>query len=229
VGQGDGEGKGGRPVGLCDLASNIVCVCVLFLPSPLPTARHRQPAPSQEDKAVVNGAHDSAALQTLMNGFVSRFVLCPKCSLPETTLVRPASASLPPICTTPCTTTPHLGSLIASVLFYLLAYTLFLFPPAPCAQPDREAQVAKDFSQVCSLRCQGKWVMPTGCRWCSSSRTHPVPLFCFCVSGGCGHDPQAVHLHSEGERGQGQEGGPELLSSPREISRLLFLRVPVPF
>jgi hypothetical protein len=35
----------------------------------------------------VNGAHDALTLQTLMNGFVSRFVLCPKCSLPETTLV----------------------------------------------------------------------------------------------------------------------------------------------
>ena len=42
---------------------------------------------SQTDKAVVNGAHDAAQLQTLMNGFINKFVLCPKCSLPETDLV----------------------------------------------------------------------------------------------------------------------------------------------
>jgi hypothetical protein len=41
----------------------------------------------QTDKAVVNGAHDSAKLQALMKDFVSKFVVCPKCSLPETILV----------------------------------------------------------------------------------------------------------------------------------------------
>lgn len=42
----------------------------------------------QTDKATVNGPHDASTLQGLINGFIAKFVLCPKCSLPETDLVR---------------------------------------------------------------------------------------------------------------------------------------------
>jgi len=50
---------------------------------------------AETDKATVNGPHDAASLQTLLNGFVSKFVLCPKCSLPETDLIiKPKSGTI---------------------------------------------------------------------------------------------------------------------------------------
>jgi translation initiation factor 2 beta subunit (eIF-2beta)/eIF-5 len=36
---------------------------------------------------VVNGAHTAAVFQTHIGTFVTKFVLCPKCGLPETKLV----------------------------------------------------------------------------------------------------------------------------------------------
>lgn len=39
------------------------------------------------EKATVNGAHNAADLQKLMNVFIDKFVLCPNCHLPETALV----------------------------------------------------------------------------------------------------------------------------------------------
>lgn len=42
---------------------------------------------STDAKAVINGAHPASAIQTLISVFVGRFVLCPKCDLPETVLV----------------------------------------------------------------------------------------------------------------------------------------------
>ena len=50
-------------------------------PSPPP------PPPPQVEKATVNGAHTAPDLQKLMNMFIDKFVLCPKCHLPETALV----------------------------------------------------------------------------------------------------------------------------------------------
>ena len=38
------------------------------------------------DKATVNGAHTQPDLQKLIGTFCDKFVLCPKCSLPETAL-----------------------------------------------------------------------------------------------------------------------------------------------
>lgn len=37
-------------------------------------------------KFIVNGAHDAEKLQTLLDGFISKFVLCPNCDNPETVL-----------------------------------------------------------------------------------------------------------------------------------------------
>ena len=91
----------------------------------------------QEDKAVVNGAHDSAALQTLMNGFVSRFVLCPKCSLPETTLVSGAVSRREGGCALKLSDVSSLGVPLAVVV------------------ADRQAAFTKDFPQVCRVWCQG--------------------------------------------------------------------------
>lgn len=40
----------------------------------------------KEDRYIVNGAHDCEKLQNLLDGFIKRFVLCPKCDNPETKL-----------------------------------------------------------------------------------------------------------------------------------------------
>jgi translation initiation factor 5 len=39
------------------------------------------------EKYIVNGAHDAARLQQLLDGFIQKFVLCTECSNPETDLV----------------------------------------------------------------------------------------------------------------------------------------------
>lgn len=41
---------------------------------------------AKDDRYIVNGAHDCEKLQNLLDGFIKRFVLCPKCENPETTL-----------------------------------------------------------------------------------------------------------------------------------------------
>ena len=41
----------------------------------------------KNDRFIVNGSHDSAKLQDLLDGFIKRFVLCPACDNPETNLV----------------------------------------------------------------------------------------------------------------------------------------------
>jgi len=41
---------------------------------------------SELEKSTVNGAHATPDLQKLLNAFIDRFVLCPKCHLPETAL-----------------------------------------------------------------------------------------------------------------------------------------------
>ena len=40
----------------------------------------------KDDRYIVNGAHDCEKLQNLLDGFIKRFVLCPKCENPETKL-----------------------------------------------------------------------------------------------------------------------------------------------
>eukprot|EP00834_Sanchytrium_tribonematis_P002620 NODE_85_length_22232_cov_1.318619.p4 type:complete len:366 gc:universal NODE_85_length_22232_cov_1.318619:14201-13104(-) len=39
------------------------------------------------DRYIVNGQHDASKLQTILSGFIKKFVLCPKCDNPETDLV----------------------------------------------------------------------------------------------------------------------------------------------
>ncbi|KAF9327130.1 hypothetical protein BGZ91_001616 [Linnemannia elongata] len=39
------------------------------------------------DRYIVNGAHDAAKLQSLLNGFIQKFVLCPSCGNPETDII----------------------------------------------------------------------------------------------------------------------------------------------
>lgn len=41
---------------------------------------------SGSEKSTVNGDHSSSSLQKLLNVFIDKFVLCPKCRLPETSL-----------------------------------------------------------------------------------------------------------------------------------------------
>merc|ERR1712078_841197 len=36
-----------------------------------------------EDKAIVNGAHETSTAQQLVDKFIDKFVLCPNCKLPE--------------------------------------------------------------------------------------------------------------------------------------------------
>lgn len=40
----------------------------------------------KNEKYIVNGAHEAEKLQNLLDGFISKFVLCPSCLNPETTL-----------------------------------------------------------------------------------------------------------------------------------------------
>ena len=41
----------------------------------------------KNDRFIVNGSHDASKLQSLLDGFIKRFVLCFECSNPETILV----------------------------------------------------------------------------------------------------------------------------------------------
>ncbi|CAO3687754.1 unnamed protein product [Umbelopsis vinacea] len=41
----------------------------------------------KNDRYIVNGAHDAEKLQTLLDGFIQKFVLCPSCQNPETDLL----------------------------------------------------------------------------------------------------------------------------------------------
>ncbi|XP_059062891.1 eukaryotic translation initiation factor 5 [Achroia grisella] len=41
----------------------------------------------KNERFIVNGSHDSAKLQDLLDGFIRRFVLCPECDNPETELI----------------------------------------------------------------------------------------------------------------------------------------------
>ncbi|KAF4531748.1 hypothetical protein B566_EDAN014488 [Ephemera danica] len=40
----------------------------------------------KNDRYIVNGSHDASKLQDLLDGFIRRYVLCPACDNPETTL-----------------------------------------------------------------------------------------------------------------------------------------------
>ncbi|XP_046968209.1 eukaryotic translation initiation factor 5 [Vanessa cardui] len=41
----------------------------------------------KNERFIVNGSHDSAKLQDLLDGFIRKFVLCPECDNPETELI----------------------------------------------------------------------------------------------------------------------------------------------
>ena len=45
----------------------------------------------KNERYIVNGAHNAVKLQDLLDGFIRKFVLCPVCDNPETTLVSAAS------------------------------------------------------------------------------------------------------------------------------------------
>ncbi|XP_002732974.1 eukaryotic translation initiation factor 5-like [Saccoglossus kowalevskii] len=46
----------------------------------------------KNDRFVVNGSHDPQKLQDMLDGFIKKFVLCPECDNPETSLVISAKA-----------------------------------------------------------------------------------------------------------------------------------------
>ena len=48
----------------------------------------------KNSRYIVNGAHEEARLQDLLDGFIKKFVLCPECENPETHLVRMYSTQL---------------------------------------------------------------------------------------------------------------------------------------
>lgn len=41
----------------------------------------------KNERFIVNGEHDAAKLQDILDGFIRKFVLCAACENPETTLV----------------------------------------------------------------------------------------------------------------------------------------------
>ncbi|KAF9085380.1 hypothetical protein BGX29_009991 [Mortierella sp. GBA35] len=50
------------------------------------------------DRYIVNGAHDAAKLQSLLNGFIQKFVLCPSCGNPETDIILDKSSLIHMYC-----------------------------------------------------------------------------------------------------------------------------------
>ena len=42
---------------------------------------------AKNSRYIVNGSHEVARLQDLLDGFIKKFVLCPECENPETALV----------------------------------------------------------------------------------------------------------------------------------------------
>ena len=44
----------------------------------------------KNERYIVNGAHDAPKLQSLLDGFIKRYVLCAECGNPETDLVSPS-------------------------------------------------------------------------------------------------------------------------------------------
>lgn len=42
---------------------------------------------ARNERYIVNGEHDAAKLQDILDGFIKKFVLCPACDNPETALV----------------------------------------------------------------------------------------------------------------------------------------------
>jgi translation initiation factor 5 len=42
----------------------------------------------KNERYIVNGEHDAERLQTILDGFISKFVLCASCRNPETDLVK---------------------------------------------------------------------------------------------------------------------------------------------
>jgi translation initiation factor 5 len=42
---------------------------------------------AKNERYIVNGSHDGTRLQEMLDGFIKKFVLCPNCNNPETTLV----------------------------------------------------------------------------------------------------------------------------------------------
>lgn len=84
----------GRGNGIKTIIPNMVEIATsLNRPPTLPTkffgcelgAQTRWEA--EAEKSTVNGAHTAQVLQHLLNVFIDKFVLCPKCHLPETALV----------------------------------------------------------------------------------------------------------------------------------------------
>ena len=50
----------------------------------------------KNERYIVNGSHDAAKLQDILDGFIKRFVLCQECDNPETRLV--SNNSYVPLC-----------------------------------------------------------------------------------------------------------------------------------
>ncbi|KAJ1733145.1 eukaryotic translation initiation factor 5 [Coemansia biformis] len=85
------EGKGN---GIKTVLPNIVDVAkALSRPPTYPTKYFGNELGAQtkvegkDEKFIVNGAHDSERLQSLLDGFIERFVLCGSCKNPETDLI----------------------------------------------------------------------------------------------------------------------------------------------
>ena len=53
---------------------------------------------TKNDRYIVNGSHDAAKLQDLLDGFIKRFVLCPECENPETVLFPNVSVEFECVC-----------------------------------------------------------------------------------------------------------------------------------
>lgn len=52
----------------------------------------------ENERYIVNGAHDAARLQDLLDGFITKFVLCEGCQNPETNLTVTAKKTIDQVC-----------------------------------------------------------------------------------------------------------------------------------
>merc|ERR1712224_1191754 len=85
--EGRGNGIKTNMVNVCDIARSLKtnpAYITKFLGGELGALSNYS---FEEEKSIVNGAHETSTGQTLIDKFIDKFVLCPNCKLPETDMM----------------------------------------------------------------------------------------------------------------------------------------------
>ena len=98
---------------------------------------------AKNDRYIVNGSHDAARLQDLLDGFIQKYVLCSSCSNPETVLAVNAKKAL---ITSSCKACGHTG--IISAKDKLTTYILKCPPEKPETPATPSGKDGKDSSKI---------------------------------------------------------------------------------